>query len=92
MTELQERLLRLLKWYHEFCVANDLKYYAIGGTALGAVRHGGFIPWDDDVDVGMPRPDYERFKELANEKINGKTSFFAEFPSEKRDFGYILRH
>ena len=88
MTELQERLLRMLKWYHEFCVANDLKYYAIGGTALGAVRHGGFIPWDDDIDVGMPRPDYERFKELANEKINGKTSFFAEFPSDKKDFVY----
>lgn len=88
MTELQKKLLEMLTWYHEFCVMYKLRYFAVGGTTLGVMRHQGFIPWDDDIDVGMPRPDYERFKKLAVEKINGKTSYFAEFPSEKKDFVY----
>lgn len=87
MTELQTKLLSMLGWYHNFCVEHDLRYYAIGGTALGAVRHGGFIPWDDDIDVGMPRADYIRFQKLSVD-INGKTPYFAEFPSLKKDFVY----
>ena len=53
LTELQEKLLAMLKWFHSFCVENGLRYYLIYGTMLGAVRHQGFIPWDDDVDVGI---------------------------------------
>ncbi len=51
----------LLKQMHDFCVANGLRYFVSGGTMLGAVRHGGFIPWDDDIDVLMLRDDFEKF-------------------------------
>lgn len=64
---LHNRLLAMLKIFHAVCLDNNITYYIIGGTALGARRHNGFIPWDDDVDVGMPRPDYERFCNLADD-------------------------
>ena len=60
MTEFQEKLLQTFKVFAEFCKENDLTYYAAYGTCLGAVRHHGFIPWDDDMDVYMLRADYER--------------------------------
>lgn len=65
MTELQQELLKMLKWFHGFCVENNLRYYAVGGTMLGAIRHKGFIPWDDDIDVGMPREDYNKLIALS---------------------------
>lgn len=62
--ELQQIELEMLKTFHKVCEKHNLRYFLVGGTLLGAVRHGGFIPWDDDVDVGMPREDYEKL--LAN--------------------------
>ncbi|MEA5153021.1 MAG: LicD family protein [Oscillospiraceae bacterium] len=71
LSALQSRLLDMLGWYHRFCEENSLRYYVLGGTMLGAARHGGFIPWDDDVDVGMPRKDYQKFLRLCAGKRFG---------------------
>ncbi len=57
---LQLRLMKILQAVDAVCREHGLRYYIIAGTLLGAVRHGGFIPWDDDLDIGMPRPDYDR--------------------------------
>lgn len=69
LSEIQHMSLEILKDVHEFCVQNRIDYTLFGGTLIGAVRHNGFIPWDDDVDIAMPRPDYERFvKEYSSNK------------------------
>ena len=62
---LQEIELENLRMLMEICEKNHLRYYLIGGSLLGAMRHRGFIPWDDDIDVGLPRPDYNRFVQIA---------------------------
>lgn len=59
--EIKEISFHILEDVAEFCDAHSIRYFLVCGTALGAVRHNGFIPWDDDVDIGMPRPDYIRF-------------------------------
>ena len=72
LRELQLCELDLMRRFVAFCEKHDIRYYMIGGTLLGAVRHGGFIPWDDDVDLGVPRPDYDRFLELAEAEFTDK--------------------
>lgn len=67
--EVQYVLLDILKDIHEFCVQNNIRYSLSGGTLLGAIRHNGFIPWDDDADIQIPRPDYERFIRTYKSRI-----------------------
>lgn len=66
--EMRSIQLAMLKSIHQFCVANSIRYSLSGGSLIGAVRHQGFIPWDDDIDLMMPRPDYERFVAIYNEE------------------------
>lgn len=67
--QLREKELELLKMFVVICNQLQLNYFIVQGTLLGAVRHQGFIPWDDDIDVGMLRKDYEIFLEKASEYI-----------------------
>ena len=65
---MQDSLLDLLTEFDKICKEHGLRYSLTAGTLLGAVRHKGFIPWDDDVDVCMPRPDYEKFLKIIQEE------------------------
>lgn len=66
LREFQMKCVESLDALHKVCEEHDLKYYIIDGTLLGAVRHKGFIPWDDDIDVALPRKDYDRLIENAD--------------------------
>ena len=68
--DIQEKMLEILVYFHRFCEENGLSFALAGGTCLGAARHKGFIPWDDDVDVLMLREDYEKLQQLWEEKAD----------------------
>lgn len=68
--EIQSKLLEILLYFQKFCQENGLGFVLAGGTCLGAVRHKGFIPWDDDVDVFMLRDDYEKLCRIWDEKAD----------------------
>ena len=67
---LQKKELDMVKEFLRICEKHNLKYFMAGGTFLGADRHGGFIPWDDDVDIGMYRQDYDKFLEIAEQELS----------------------
>ena len=77
--------LELLKEFDRVCTKNNLTYFLDGGTLLGAVRHNGFIPWDDDVDVIMPRKDYDKLWEIAKNEFS-EPYFFQTSLSERNFF------
>ena len=68
--ELRELQMQILDYVDAFCRKHDIKYTISGGTLLGAVRHGGYIPWDDDIDIQMLRMEYNRFTDLWNREGN----------------------
>lgn len=67
MTPLQSNMLSVLQYFISFCHERNLTYWISSGTLLGAIRHGGFIPWDDDIDVAMPIDDFNTFLALRHE-------------------------
>lgn len=76
----------ILKHFNAFCQKNSLSFYLSNGTLLGAVKYGGFIPWDDDIDVLMPRKDYEKFVSLF--KDNDKFTLYTHERNKKYKFPY----
>lgn len=84
LKKIQQETLRMLVMFDQYCNDNGLRYFMVGGTLLGAVRHKGFIPWDDDIDLVMPRSDYERLLALSP-RIDG-----AELKSFENDSEYRL--
>ncbi len=69
LRKLQKIEADILQVVSKICDEEQIRYYLSSGTLLGAVRHQGFIPWDDDIDIMIPRPDYERFLRVASEKL-----------------------
>ena len=86
LKKLQNLELEILKDFDELCQRNNIDYFGCGGTAIGAVRHQGFIPWDDDIDVALLRPDYDRFLQYAEEELGDKYYLL----NTKNDHSYPL--
>lgn len=80
--------LDLLREFIKVCSKHNLKYFLNGGTLLGAVRHGGFIPWDDDIDVMMPREDFEKLLEISQKEF----TFPYFFQTPLSDQAYFRAH
>ncbi len=85
LQEIQKTELDMLKWFHDICEVNNLHYTAVYGTMLGAVRHHGFIPWDDDVDLYLPIEEAEGFRKSFN-----SNEFFLQCPETDIKAPYLM--
>ena len=68
--EVQKKLLMILIEFDRICRKHNIKYSLEGGTLLGAIKYKGFVPWDDDIDIVMERPEYERFLKVCKRELN----------------------
>ena len=86
LDEIKQIELNVLIYIDQICKKNNIRYFLAYGTLLGAIRHKGFIPWDDDIDITMPRPDYEKFVKIMKKD----NSFYDLINLEisKKDYSY----
>lgn len=88
MNDFQKKLVEMFKWLTEFLEKHNLRYYMVAGTLLGAIRHGGIIPWDDDIDIAMPRADYEKLIKLLEKPIDNYV--IESCKGDAKDFVYAF--
>lgn len=85
LKEIQNTELEMLKYVDQVCSENDIKYVMLGGTLLGAVRHKGFIPWDDDIDIYMSVNDFKKLK-----KVFKSDKYFLQIPETDRESLFLM--
>lgn len=78
LEHLQKVILSMAKYIDELCRKNGIDYYLLGGSAIGAIRHHGFIPWDDDLDIVMDAKNYDRFVQVCREQLDKEKYYFQE--------------
>ena len=92
MKDIQQASLIVLKYIHQICEEYKLEYCVFYGTLIGAIRHRGFIPWDDDIDIAMKREDYDQFLHIMKEKESDNNPFYVDHFSTSTDYPhYIMR-
>lgn len=83
--KLQLKILEMAKYIDEICQKNGIEYFLLYGTCLGAVRHEGFIPWDDDFDIGMTYDNYLKFIKVCEEQLD-EDSYFLQTPDNEKNY------
>ena len=86
--KLQDKILEIMVDLDRFCREHEITYFLMGGSALGAMRHGGFIPWDDDLDIFMPYQDYMRFIALCKTELDTKKYYLQVEDTEELPYFY----
>lgn len=98
--DIQMKILEVMKFIDKVCRDNNITYFIMGGTALGAIRHGGFIPWDDDLDIFMTPEEYEKFVAVFNKLSSDKfviqewrtTSRYLEYAKVRMNGTTLIEH
>jgi lipopolysaccharide cholinephosphotransferase len=89
LQEIKQVELDILRMFHAFCVENNIRYFISHGTLLGAIRYKGFIPWDDDLDVLVPREDYDRFLALFKDSEQYRLVAYEKNPAYRYPYAKL---